>query len=314
MTDTSRITVLLALYDGCAHLEAQMQSYLDQTRVPARVLASDDHPGDGTAEHFLAFTKTEAAAAIGDWELIPGPGRGPTANFLHLLRSVDAEGTDFVALSDQDDIWLPDKLDSAVTRIASHGERPVLLGTRSWEWHPSRDLRKLSRQVPEPWDFSHALVQNYAGGNTMVMNRAALKLVQTALALGGPCPAVHDWWLYQLISGAGGIVILDPTPRLLYRQHPGNQIGANSSIPSKALRFWMMLYGTYRLWMSQNLATLTVQQDLLTSESRALLHRLAQDRNGSLITRLRLLAQTPLHRKGWPNQLTLWIAAVLQRM
>jgi hypothetical protein len=308
------VTVLLALYNGCAHLEEQLQSYLDQSLRPARVLASDDHPGDGTGAAFLQFVETHPSPVTGQWDLIPGPGHGPTANFLHLLRKVDAAQTDYVALSDQDDIWLPDKLNSAVAKIAPHDNHPVLLGTRSWEWHADSKRRKISRQVPAPWSFPHALMQNYAGGNTMVLNRAALDLVQAALALEGPCPAVHDWWLYQLISGAGGTVLLDPVPQLLYRQHAGNHIGANSGIPSKLLRFWLMLRGTYRGWMTQNLATLVAQQELLTPASRDLLHRLLQDRDGPLITRLRLLAQTPLHRKGWSNQLTLWIAAALRRM
>jgi glycosyltransferase involved in cell wall biosynthesis len=309
-----RITVLLALFDGSRHLDDQLQSYLDQSLPPVRVLASDDRPGDGTGARFRAFADHVAATSPCRWQLIPGPGAGPTANFLHLLACVEAAETDYVALSDQDDIWLPDKLQSAVALIAPEGAGPVLLGTRSWEWHATGNRRQLSRPVPEPWDFSHALMQNYAGGNTMVLNRAALQLVQAALARGGPCPAVHDWWLYQLISGAGGRVILDPEPRLLYRQHPGNQIGANSGLPSKLHRFWLMLRGTYRSWMDRNLATLAAHEDLLTPEARALLTRLRQDRDGGFLTRMRLLAQTPLHRKGWSNQMTLWIAAALRRM
>jgi hypothetical protein len=189
----------------------------------------------------------------------------------------------------------------------------VLLGTRSWQWDAAGNRMTLSRPVPAPLGFSHALVQNFAGGNTMVLNRAALDLVRRALP-GLPVPAVHDWWLYQLISGAGGTVILDPAPRLLYRQHPGNQIGANDSAAAKARRFLQMLGGTYRGWMDQNLAALEARQELLTPQSRRLLAGISQGRNRGLLHRLRMLHGTGLHRKGAVNHTALWLAAALRRI
>lgn len=305
------VTVLLALYDGCEHLEEQLRSYLDQSLRPARVLASDDRPHDGTGAVFQNFG-TQVTAPL-CWDLIEGPQQGLTRNFLHLLATVGPAETDYVALSDQDDIWLPEKLQSAVHQIAAQGDRPVLLGTRSWEWSPSTGQKVLSRHIPPPLNFAHALVQNYAGGNTMVLNRSALKLVQAALP-GMPQPALHDWWLYQLISGAGGVVLLDPEPRLLYRQHSDNQVGANATLHSKLRRFGHMLTGTYRKWMDQNISALQSHANLLTPDNKALLDRLAQERSASLCTRLNMLADTGLHRKGRSNQAALWIAAALRRM
>lgn len=311
VTDRPRITVLLALYDGCSYLREQLQSYLDQSLPPVCVLASDDRPGDGTAEVFRRFTSAASGEII--WNMITGPERGSTANFLHLLATVSLHDTDYVALSDQDDIWLPQKLQSAVEWIAPLGNRPVLLGTRSWIWEAATDRRRVSRAISPPFDFRHALIQNYAGGNTMVLNRPAMQLVQQALPTM-PQPAIHDWWLYQLISGAGGTVLLDPEPRLLYRQHPGNQIGASTTLASKLRRFTNMLSGTHRAWMDQNLAALQANEFLLTSDSVALLHRLQRNRSGSLQQRLCLLRDTGLHRKAQVDQLALWIAAALGRL
>ncbi|WOI35338.1 glycosyl transferase family 2 (plasmid) [Tritonibacter scottomollicae] len=305
------VTVLLALYDGCEHLEEQLQSYLDQSLCPARVLASDDRPHDGTGAVFQHFGTKVSVPVY--WDLIEGPQQGLTSNFLHLLAAVDPAETEYVALSDQDDIWLPEKLRSAVDQITPHGDQPVLLGTRSWEWTPSTGQKVLSRSIPPPLNFAHALVQNYAGGNTMVLNRSALKLVQAALP-GMPQPALHDWWLYQLISGAGGVVFLDPKPRLLYRQHTGNQLGANATSHSKLRRLGQMLTGTYRHWMDHNINTLQSHANLLTPNNKALLTRLAQERNAPLVTRLNMLADTGLHRKGRSNQAALWIAAALRRL
>lgn len=306
-----RITVLLALCNGAAHLGAQMQSYCAQSLKPTRVLGSDDGSTDDTRALFDRFGGRAAQSGI-TCTLTRGPCRGLTANFFSLLARAGADA-DYVALSDQDDIWLPDKLASAVTALAPHRDRPALLGTRSWEWDAVRDVRRLSRPVPDPHDFRHALVQNFAGGNTMMLNRAGLDLVQRALPrISGA--AVHDWWLYQLISGAGGKVILDQTPRILYRQHARNQIGANSSLTSGLTRFGAMLNGTYRGWNDLNIAALQACDDLLNPEARALLARVARDRHGPLPARLAMLRATGLHRKGRINQAVLWLTAALNRL
>lgn len=296
-------------------MEEQLTSYLAQSLQPIHVLASDDSADQRTQAHFTRFLRhhrTEDRQFTG-WQCRQGPQAGLTANFIHLLSEVRLENTDYVALSDQDDIWLPEKLETAVAMLSPYGDRPTILGTRSWEWNDRTDQRQISRNIPKPHCFQHALVQNYAGGNTMVLNRAAMALVQSALT-DMPLPAIHDWWLYQLITGAGGVALLDPEPRLLYRQHGNNQVGANASLRSKVLRFSQMLTGTYKIWMSQNLAALTATQHLLTPEARNLLKELDTKRNGPLPDRIDLMLNYGLHRKGRINQAALWIAALLKKI
>ncbi len=305
------ITILLAVYNGADALQPQLDSYLQQTLLPARILISDDGSTDGSADRLNRFAEIARARGI-VCDLIRGPGRGPAANFLALLARTDPN-TDYVALSDQDDIWLPGKLEDAVHRLSPVNACPALLGTRSWEWDSASNRRKLSRPIPEPHDFRHALVQNYAGGNTMVLNRAALALVQRALPRVRDV-AVHDWWLYQFISGAGGNILLGQTPHILYRQHGGNHIGANRGLGSKLSRFGAMLRGTYRDWNERNIAALEANADLLTPEARDILARFAAGRRAALPARLAMLRATQLHRKGMLNQAALWVAALMNRL
>lgn len=306
-----RTTVLLAIFNGGEALDQQLDSYLQQSLKPALILASDDGSQDGSQKCFDNFVFRAQSAGISCQRLV-GPQRGYTANFLSLLGQADP-ASDYVALSDQDDIWLPDKLAAAARLLTPHASTPALLGARSWEWDSRRGQRRLSRPVPQPHDFRHALVQNFAGGNTMVLNRAALHLVQCALPRMQDA-AVHDWWLYQLISGAGGTVILDPEPGLLYRQHEGNQIGANSGLRSKLRRLGAMLNGTYRGWNDLNIAALEPNMDLLTLDSRDILTHFIRDRQAPLRARLSMLRQTRLHRKGAINQASLWLAAALNKL
>jgi len=310
-TDPARITVLLAICNGGTALAPQLDSYLQQSLKPTQILASDDGSQDGSQARFDAFAQRATAVGI-ICQRVTGPQRCGTANFLNLLALADP-ASDYLALSDQDDIWLPEKLAAATQLLAPQTDTPALLGSRSWEWDSARDQRKLSREVPPPHDFCHALVQNFAGGNTMVLNRAALHLVQRALHRMTDA-AVHDWWLYQLISGAGGTVILDREPQLLYRQHADNQIGANSNLRSKFRRLGAMLNGTYRHWNDLNIAALEPNMDLLTPASRDILARFIRDRQAPLTARLAMLRQTRLHRKGALNQASLWLAAVLNKL
>ena len=86
--------------------------------------------------------------------------------------------------------------------------------------------------------FRNALVQIFAGGNTMMLERATGRMV------------LHNWWLYQLISGTGAQVIYDEVPLLLYRQHGTNQVGASTGAGAKLRR---MLRGRFHRWNGINL-------------------------------------------------------------
>ena len=299
---------MLALRNGAAYLGAQLDSLAAQSLPPVLILASDDGSTDGSAAIFRKFA---ARLPPGAARLVSGPRRGGTANFLQLLALAPADA-DFTAFSDQDDVWLPEKLFRAAAALRGITE-PALYGARSYETDAALKNPRLSREMPPPWGFGHALAQNFAGGNTMVLNAAALALAKPCLQ-GLPEPVVHDWFLYQLIAGAGGLVVFDDAPVLYYRQHPGNMIGAAGGIGPKLSRARAMFSGTYTEWSTRNIASLRHCRALLTADSRALLDDFAAHRHASLPARLKMLRRTGMHRKGKLNQAGLWLAALLGRI
>ena len=303
------ITVLIALHNGAGFLGEQLQSLATQTHGPGLILGSDDASTDATRAIFERF----AAGPSRDrpTRLIAGPARNGTANFLHLLAQLGPD-TDLAALCDQDDVWLPEKLARAAAALAPIAD-PAIYGARSWEVDAALGNPRLSRDVHAPLNFAHALVQNFAGGNTMVLNRAAIDLVQRCLP-GMPEPSVHDWWLYQLIAGAGGKVIFDVEPVLLYRQHAGNQIGAAGGTCAKLARFVAMLGGTYARWNRQNIAALEHCRAELTAEAAAILDDFTAHRQGTLAQRVAMIRRTRLHRKGAVDHAGLWLATILGRL
>src|SRR5262249_37272714 len=111
----------------------------------------------------------------------------------------------------------------------------------------------LSPLFTRPPGFQNALVQSLGGGNTIVFNRPAKRLLEEA---GTIDVVLHDWWLYQLVSGAGGMIHYDPQPVLKYRQHLHNVIGSNRGGRSALIRLWMILNGRFRKWNDTNIAAL----------------------------------------------------------
>lgn len=304
------VAILLATYNGAAVLPEQLASYRAQTLRPALVLVGDDGSQDGTQEVLDAFAAAHPDLPV---QRVAGPGRGPAANFRALFARVPA-GIDLAAISDQDDVWLPEKLARAAAALAAvpDGE-PALYGAATVICDAALAPRGVSRRLRCPTGFRHALVQNFAGGNTMVLNRAALDLVRAAAA-EAPVPVLHDWWLYQIVAGAGGRILYDPEPVLLYRQHAGNLIGANTGLAAQLRRLRMMLAGDFRRWNAENIAALAASAHRLTPENRALLAGFAALRDRALPGRLAMLWRLGLYRQDLAGRLSLWLAALLGRI
>jgi hypothetical protein len=146
----------------------------------------------------------------------------------------------------------------------------------------------------------------------MVFNRAAKSLLETAGALN---VVLHDWWLYQLVTAAGGVVFYDPQPMLNYRQHAANLIGSNQGRQARLLRIRAMLGGRFRHWNETNLAALRrLPEQLITPENRRVLDLFAAARNAGLAKRLACLRQSGVYRQTVLGNLGLLAAAVLHRI
>lgn len=306
---SARLCVLLAVYNGEAHLEEQLASYLAQSFRDWSLLVSDDCSTDGS----LAILKRFIQRVPGrDVRLIRGPGNSFSGNFLHLLRQADPRH-EFFALSDQDDVWFPNKLYRAVTRLEKEAsDMPCLYAARTRICDEALRPIGLSRKFAQAPSFRNALVQSIGGGNTMVINRAALSLAQRALVATERVVA-HDWWLYQIVSGAGGRVIYDGVPVLDYRQHGGNLIGENRSVWAAFSRIGAILNGRFRGWNEINAEALAVAQPLFTPEAREILERYAAARHARTpIARLRGLQASGVWRQGRFGTAALHVACLLR--
>jgi len=285
--------VIMATYNGRRFIEEQFSSIAAQTVPQLDLIVSDDGSTDGTREWL--------ATALAGWTkgratLIEGPRAGNSSdNFRHLLLALP-DDAETVALADQDDVWLPEKLDWAQAALAEvPTEVPAVACSRTRLIDEAGQPIGYSRYFRRPPSFRNAVVQSIAGGNTMVLNAAATRLVKESFRRVH-VPA-HDWWIYMIVTGAGGRMIYREQWDTLYRQHDNNVVGDNQGWGARLVRFRKLLGGEFKRWNDANEAALEACRDLLTGEGLEVLRLLRATRRGTVIERLHSIFQPQLFRQ-----------------
>jgi len=308
-----RIHVLLASYQGARYIGEQLASIASQTHSNWSLTVSDDGSRDNTVVLCKAFAAQHPEHAI---RVIHGPRRHSTANFFHLLNSVQpySEG-DLFAFSDQDDVWMADKLARAVAALRVLQPAPgqaALYAARTRLVDEHLHPTGISRQPMRRLGFGNALLQNVASGNTMVFNTSLLHL----LRLIKPEHAVlHDWCAYQAVTGCGGVMTFDPEPCLLYRQHADNLIGSQGRSWDKVQRIGKLFRGQYRTWGDQTEAAMNDLAPALKPEALRLLRNFqAMRRQPGALARIQAGRRSGLWRQTLSGRASLWLGLAMNRI
>lgn len=306
---TPHICLLMSTYNGEKFLAQQLQSIENQTHENWRLVLSDD----GSSDNTLAIAKQFQHKWSNDRLAIrQGPQQGFCQNFLSMACDTSIRA-DLYAFSDQDDVWMVDKLSRAIAYFDSNPDHtlPIVYCGRTQIVDENLNTLGFSPLFTLPRSFRNAIVQSIAGGNTMAFNQAAKELLEKA---GMQQAVSHDWWLYQITKGAGGVVYYDPEPSLLYRQHADGLIGANASFRARIGRMFHVLNGRFKEWNTQNYVALCNVQHLLTKDSQDILNIFDQFRNAQLKDRVRLLEVCGLYRQTWQGTLSLWLATIFNKI
>lgn len=302
-----RVIVLMGVMNGARFLAEQLDSIAAQSGVAVSILVSDDGSTDGSQALVADWSRRNPSVPV-TWTA--GPGQGFAENFRALILGAP-EAADFYAFADQDDVWLADKLATAIAALAD-GAGPAVYGGRTRLIGEGGETLGTSPLFARPPGFANALVQSIFGGNTIVLNAAGFQLLRRASVRTGFVS--HDWWAYMVIAGAGGRVIYDPDPRVLYRQHAANLVGANTGWRARMNRLRRLLSGQFRRWSAVNLAALDAISDLLTPTARTQLEGFRTLHCGPVCRRLLALRRTGFYRQGRAGTLSLFAAAVLGRI
>lgn len=312
MTPTPHIRILMGTRNGAAHLSEQLASLRGQSHRDWSLWVSDDGSDDATPEILDRF---RSAVPEREVRVFAGPGQGAAANYLALLGRVERRQDMLVALSDQDDVWLPDKLTRAAAAVAAAAgaeQRPVAYAAAYLLADERLCRRRPCRPCPAGPSFRNALVQNILSGHSLVLNAAALALVQRSLPAAGV--PFHDWWIYQVTAGAGARLVYDPRPALIYRQHRDNLLGGNRSLAALRRRRTLLRGDDYRRWIDANLRALQAAAEVLSPVNRDLAQRFAAARRRPGPARAAELVRLGLHRQTRSGTAALLLAAALGRI
>ena len=290
------VLILMGTYNGARYLAEQLDSIEAQTHSDWRIVVSDDGSSDETASILTRFAGRHPQGRV---QLLRGPGRGFLLNYLSLACSLE-ERAAYYAFCDQDDVWDAVHLQHALEALqqappARHSA--CLYGARTrlidQDGYPLGHSPMMHFQP----SFQNALVQSYAGANTMVFNRAALELLQRA---GVPenTVASHDWWLYLLVSGAGGRVLYDEQATVEYRQHGRNVQGQNRSLSARLMRLFWLLNGRMRSWNCAHVLELQRCKSLLDEGPRETLQRFSEAVHGRGLRALQAFRASGVSRRS----------------
>ena len=230
------LLILLAAYNGSAHMLEQIESIRNQTIHSWHLLVRDDGSSDDTRDVVGALAADDPRIELFEDDL---GNLGAMGNFAALCQIAQSRAAEYVMFCDQDDVWLPDKIEKTLAYLqraegAFGREVPFLVHT---------DLRVVDRHLntrhPSFMKFQHIhheenapikvlLAQNFVTGCTVIFNRPLLEMTT-------PIPQeaiLHDWWL-ALCAAASGIIMFVPDATVLYRQHGSNKVGAKG--------YWLLL-------------------------------------------------------------------------
>ncbi|SCK37817.1 Glycosyltransferase involved in cell wall bisynthesis [Variovorax sp. HW608] len=229
---TLSISVALCTYNGARFIAEQVRSICAQTRPPSEIVLSDDASTDDCIE--VARATLEACLAERPGHSIAlrvirnATALRVTKNF---EQAVAACTGDLIALSDQDDVWHPERLARMAAEFEKRADLLLLHSDARLVDGERRDLGQSLfhalevKQFELDWihggqAFDVFLRRNLVTGATTVFRRSLLEH-----AVPFPKEWIHDEWLAIVASSIGRVDVLEQE-LIEYRQHGGNQIGA----------------------------------------------------------------------------------------
>ena len=245
-----KLRVLMSAYNGERYIREQLDSILEQSlcKDPAwsvEIMVRDDGSSDSTRDILSEYESKNAITVL------YGENKGVIASFFTLIQEA-SKGADYVALADQDDVWMPDKMETAVSML----EARLAQGNTGNAGMPKRGGGQLAEKKPllycgacqavdenlKPIDtafltgqkrpgFGNALVENICTGCTAVFNQALAEILRKEVP---EYTVMHDWWIY-LCASCFGEVVYDSVPHIYYRQHGDNTVGVNKNYRSEFL-------------------------------------------------------------------------------
>lgn len=219
-----KIDILMATYNGEKYLKEQIESILNQTYKNIRLIISDDASKDSTPQILEEYRKKDSRIEI----YLNKENRGVVKNIEFLLEKVEDE---FYMLADQDDVWLPLKVEKSIETLKKQNADLVfgdleVVDEKLETLYPSfGDFMLLNRKINKYIDsYKVNYLYNCVTGCTVLSKKEFIEKIL-------PIPAeskylIHDHWIGIMVALNGKLAYM-PEKYIKYRQHGNNQVGTN---------------------------------------------------------------------------------------
>ena len=214
------IDILLATYNGEDYIKEQLDSIINQTYTNIQILINDDCSTDTTKEILQEYEQKDSRIKV----KYNSKNIGYKKNFEELLKRVEHQ---YFMLSDQDDYWLPEKVEKSLKKIEKENADLVftdlqVVNENLKEITPSLvKYMNFKKNIKKYNDYRLVFLRNCVTGCTIISKK---ELIQKYIPIPQEYPMVHDWWIALIISQQGKLSFLDE-PTIKYRQHGDNQLG-----------------------------------------------------------------------------------------
>jgi glycosyltransferase involved in cell wall biosynthesis len=296
------VEVLLATFNGELFLGEFLESLSLQQGVRIHLRVSDDGSTDRTLEIIDSYRKFFISCKI-----FTGPCNGPSSNFFSLM---DQSTFEFVALADQDDIWLPHHLISAINRLSETPDLPSMTFSAVSEFGLEKENESIWPKRFPGLDIRTIITENLARGCTFVLNSKSIDLIK----LHKPENAImHDWWILLLIFSSGRVT-WSTFPEVRYRIHQNNAVGSSPKFQNKLGRFFKNIRERDLIVIKQVDELLREYSWSMSSQSRHELGSFLRDAKSSLFAgRINLVLWSHQFRSNFLDEIAVRFAFIIQK-
>jgi glycosyltransferase involved in cell wall biosynthesis len=219
---TEKISIAMCTYNGEKYLKEQIDSILKQTYENFELIITDDGSQDKTVELINTYVLNDSRVKLFENEL----NLGFMKNF---EKAISLCTGDYIALSDQDDVWKENKLETLIVELKKNDSFLVysdaLLVDSNLKSLGSTLIEKLNLNQITDDNNLFFIYQNCVSGNTLMFKK---ELTQKFLPIP-PDIIFHDIWIAFVASTIGPLSYVDES-LILYRQHDDNVTNLNSKI------------------------------------------------------------------------------------
>ena len=213
---TPLISVAMATYNGEKYIAKQLESILAQTYGPIEIVITDDASTDNTVQLIEKFQKDHGCIKL----LKNEHNRGVNKTFENSFLNCSG---DFIAISDQDDIWELHKIETLLKELGDEDaiySNSLLVDTKGNSLNKEfKSLMKLQSY----FDGAPFLMGNCVPGHTILM-----KTVFARIVLPLPEDMMFDRWISFCAASNNGLKYVD-SPLVRYRQHENNLVGTGKT-------------------------------------------------------------------------------------